>query len=117
MLIKSRKNFSAEKVHEANAKKYNRVRAKFRASKRDVDTLKRILEELEGKSDTSNVVIPSSPNLHDQRCYYRPFCQRMARDCGGWTRTGCEDFKPKDKYGREGSRWKELPGGTDGAVF
>jgi hypothetical protein len=41
----------------------------------------------------------------------------MARDCGGWTRTGCEDFKPKDKFGREGPRRKELPGGTDGAVF
>jgi hypothetical protein len=108
---------AAEKAHEANAKKYNRVRAKFRASKRDVDTLKRMLEEVEGKSDTSNVVIPSSPNLHDQRCYYRPFCKRMARDCGEWTRTGCEDFKPKDKFGREGPRRKELPGGTDGAVF
>ena len=117
MLIKSRKNFSAEKVHEANAKKYNRVRAKFCTSKRDVDTLKRILKELEGKSGTSNVVIPSSPNLHDQHCYYWPFCKRMARDCGGWTRTGCEGFKPKDKFGREGPRQKELPGGTNGAVL
>ena len=108
---------AAEKAHQANAKKYNRVRAKFCTSKRDVDTLKRILKELEGKSGTSNVVIPSSPNLHDQHCYYRPFCMWMTRDCGGWTRTGCEDFKPKDKYGREGPRRKESPGGTDGAVF
>ena len=108
---------AAEKVHEANAKKYNRLRAKFRASKKDVDALKRMLEEAEGKSDNSNVAIPPLPNLHDQRCYYRPFCMKMSRDCGGWTRTGCEDFKPKDKYGREGPRRKELPGGTDGAVF
>ena len=42
---------------------------------------------------------------------------RITRDCGGWTRTRCEDFKPKDKYGREGPRQKELPGRTDGAVF
>ena len=42
---------------------------------------------------------------------------RMSRDSGGWTRTECGDFKPKDKYGREGPRHKELPGGTDGAVF
>jgi len=108
---------AAEKVHEANAKKYNRLRAKFWASKKDVDALKRMLEEAEGKSDNSNVAIPPLPNLHDQRCYYRPFCMKMSRDCGGWTRTGCEDFKPKDKYGREGLRRKELPGGTDGAVF
>ena len=41
----------------------------------------------------------------------------MARACGRWTRTGCVDFKPKDKYGREGPKWKELPGGTDGPEF
>ncbi len=90
------------------------MHAKFCASKRDVDTLKRMLK---GKSDTSNVVIPSHPNLHDQCCYYWPFCKRMARDYGGSTRTGCKDFKQKDKYGREDMRWKELPGGTNGAKF
>ena len=108
---------AVEVVHAANTKKYNHVHAKFCASQRDVDALKRLLEEVQGKSDTSNVVTQCSPNQHDQRCYYRPFCKRMARACGGWTRMGCVDFKPKDKYGREGPKRKELPGGTDGPEF
>ena len=97
--------------------KVHRVRAKFRTSQRDVDALKRLLEEVQGLSDTRNDVTQCSPNQHDQSCYYRPFCQRMTRACSGWTRTGCQDFKPKDKYGREGPKRKELPGGTDGAEF
>ena len=30
----------------------------------------------------------------------------MERACGGWIRTGFEDFKPIDKYRREDSRQK-----------
>jgi hypothetical protein len=108
---------AAEVVLAANTKRFNRVRAKFRASRRDVDELKRMLEEAQGNSGKSNVVTHPSPNQHNQHCYYRPFCKRMTRDCGGWTRTGCEDYRPKDKYGREGPKRKELPGGTDGAEF
>ena len=53
--------------------KNNRLHAKFWASKKDIDALKRMLKEAEGKSDNSNVAIPPLPNLHDQHCYYSHF--------------------------------------------
>ena len=34
----------------------------------------------------------------DQRCFWYPYCQKMARICGGWRETSCCDFKQGGQY-------------------
>ena len=35
-------------------------------------------------------------NRHDQRCFYRPFCMKMASECRGFHEGQCLDYMPGD---------------------
>lgn len=37
-------------------------------------------------------------SLKDQRCFWYPYCQKIASICGGWRETNCCDFKKEDQY-------------------
>mgnify|MGYP006203882077 FL=1 len=55
---------------------------------------------------------------HDQQCFYRPYCRRMASDCGGFHADKCIDFMPAKGDLPAGPRHHELPvGGIKSVEF
>ena len=93
------------------------VRA-YRKSKLAIENLERRINDQENVTSKSRAVESQFKWPHDQQCVYRPYCRRMASDCGGFHADKCIDFMPAKGDMPAGPRHHELPvGGINSAEF
>ena len=80
--------------HAANTDTFNIARRAYRKSKLAIENLERRINDQENATAKSSAVESQFKWPHDQQCFYRPYCGRMASDCGGFHADKCIDFMP-----------------------
>ena len=104
--------------HAANTVTFNIARNAYRKSKLAIENLERQISDQENVTSKSRAVESQFKWPHDQQCVYRPYCRRMASDCGGFHADKCIDFMPAKGDMPAGPRHHELPvGGINSAEF
>ncbi len=104
--------------HAANTDTFNIARRAFRKSKLAIENLERRINDRENATAKCSAVKSQFNWPHDQQCFYRPYCGRMASDCGGFHADKCIDFMPAKGGMPAGPRHHELPvGGIKSAEF
>jgi hypothetical protein len=104
--------------HAANTDNFNKARRAYRKSKLAIENLERRINDQENPTAKSSSVQPQYKWPHDVQCFYRPYCRRMASDCGGFHADKCIDFMPAKGGMPAGPRHHELPvGGIKSAEF
>ena len=104
--------------HAANTDIFNIARRAYRKSKLAIENLERQINDHENATAKSSAVESRFKWPHDMQCFYRPYCRRMASDCGGFHADKCIDFMPAKGGMPAGPRHHELPvGGIKSAEF
>ncbi len=104
--------------HATNTDTFNIARRAYRKSKLAIENLEQRINDQENATSKSSAVQSQFKWPHDMQCFYRPYCQRMASDCGGFHADKCIDFMPAKGGMPAGPRHHELPvGGIKSAEF
>ena len=104
--------------HAANTDTFNIARRAYRKSKLAIENLEHRINDQENATAKSSAVESQFKWPHDQQCFYRPYCGRMASDCRGFHADKCIDFMPAKGGMPAGPRHHELPvGGIKSAEF
>ena len=104
--------------HAAKTDSFNVAQMAFCKSKLAIENLERRINDQENATAKSSAVESKIKCHHDQKCFYRPYCGRMASDCRGFHADKCIDFMPAKGNLPAGPRHHELPvGGIQSAEF
>jgi hypothetical protein len=104
--------------HTANTDTFKIAQRAFRKSKLAIENLEHLINDQENATAKSSAGESQFKWPHNQQGLYRPYCGRMASDCGGFHADKCIDFMPTKGDMPAGPRHHELPvGGIKSAEF
>ena len=94
--------------HAANTDTFNIAQRAFCKSKLAIENLERRINDRENATAKCSAVKSQFKWPHNQQCFYRPYCGRMASDCGRFHVAKCIDFMPAKGGMPAGPRHHEL---------